>query len=115
MNEIGLCQERQLPLTFNLRGEGYIGVLLVEIFKEKRYVVQGSEKKKAVNNISSVEYRLERRIEGQFWSQICSWKDMNTLAKCGPNGLHIATPSTCWYRPPLKIKWQFITDSDRSF
>ena len=37
-------KERQLPVTFNLRGEGYIGVLLVEIFKEKRYVVQGSEK-----------------------------------------------------------------------
>ena len=35
---------RQLPVTFNLRGEGYIGVLLVEIFKEERYVVQGSEK-----------------------------------------------------------------------
>ena len=35
---------RQLPVTFNLRGEDYIGVLLVEIFKEERYVVQGSEK-----------------------------------------------------------------------
>ena len=32
------------PVTFNLRGEGYIGVLLVEIFKEKRYVVRGLEK-----------------------------------------------------------------------
>ena len=53
-------KERQLPITFNLRGESYIGVLLVEIFKEKRYVVLGSKKKKAVINISSVEYRLER-------------------------------------------------------
>ena len=33
-------KKRQLPVTFNLRGEGYIGVLLVEIFNEKRYVVQ---------------------------------------------------------------------------
>ena len=55
-------KERQFPVTFNLRSEGYIGVLLVEIFKEKSYVVQGSEKKKAVINISSVEYRLERRM-----------------------------------------------------
>ena len=54
-------KERQFPVTLNLRSERYIGVLLVEIFKEKRYVVQGSEKKKAVINISSVEYRLERR------------------------------------------------------
>ena len=37
---------------------------------------------------------------------------MNTLAKSGPKGLPIATPSTCWYRWPLKIKWQFFTDSD---
>ena len=53
----------QFPVTLelNLRSERYIGVLLVEKFKEKRYVVQGSEKKKAVINISSVEYRLERR------------------------------------------------------
>ena len=28
-------KERQFPITLNLRGEGYIGVLLVEIFKEK--------------------------------------------------------------------------------
>ena len=36
-------KERQLPFTFNLRGEGYIGVLFVEILhEEKRYVVQGS-------------------------------------------------------------------------
>ena len=54
-------KERQLPVTFNLRGENYIGVLLVEIFKEKRYVVQRSEKQKAVINKSSVEYRLEGR------------------------------------------------------
>ena len=54
-------KERQLPVTFNLRDESFIGVLLVEIFKKKRYVVQGSEKKRAVINISSVEYRLERR------------------------------------------------------
>ena len=39
---------------------------------------------------------------------------MNTLAKSGPNGLPIATPSTCWYKRLLKTKWQFITDSDRS-
>ena len=37
-------KERQLPITFNFRGEGYIGVQLVEKFKEKRYVVQESEK-----------------------------------------------------------------------
>ena len=54
-------KERQFPVTLNLRSEGYIGVLLVEKFKEKRYVVQGSEEKKAVINISSVEYRFERR------------------------------------------------------
>ena len=35
---------------------------------------------------------------------------MNTLAKSGPNGLPIATPSTCWYRWPLKIKWQLATE-----
>ena len=29
---------RQLPVTFNLRGEGYTGVLLVEIFKEEREI-----------------------------------------------------------------------------
>ena len=28
-------KKRQFPVMFNLRGEGYIGVLLVEIFKEK--------------------------------------------------------------------------------
>ena len=50
-----------MSMSRNLRSERYIGVLLVEIFKEKRYVAQGSEKKKAVINISSVEYRLERR------------------------------------------------------
>ena len=54
-------KERQFPVTLNFRSERYIGVLLVEIFKEKRYVVQRSEKKKAVINISSGEYRLERR------------------------------------------------------
>ena len=32
-------KERQLPVTFNLRGESYIVVLLVEIFKEE---VRGS-------------------------------------------------------------------------
>ena len=36
-------EELQFPVTLNLRSERYIGVLLVEIFKEKRYVVQGSE------------------------------------------------------------------------
>ena len=35
-------KERQFPVTLNFRSERYIGVLLVEIFKEKRYVVQGS-------------------------------------------------------------------------
>ena len=55
-------KERQLPVTFNLRGEGYIGMLLVEIFKEKRYVVQGPEKKKAVIKILSVEYRLQNTV-----------------------------------------------------
>ena len=102
-------KERQFPVTLNFRSERYIGVLLVEIFKEKRYVVQGSEKKKAVINISSVEYRLERRR-----AALVSDLFMNTLAKSGPNGLPIATPSTCWYKRPLKIKLQFITDSDRS-
>ena len=33
-------KKRQLPVTFNLRCEGYIGVLLVEIFEEE---VRGSE------------------------------------------------------------------------
>ena len=62
-------KERQFPVTLNLGSEHYIGVLLVEKFREKRYVVQGSEKKKAVINISSVEYRLERRrtvLEARF-------------------------------------------------
>ena len=54
-------KEWQFPITLNLRSERYTGVLLVEKFKEKKYVVQGSEKKKAVVNILSVEYRLERR------------------------------------------------------
>ena len=53
--------ERQFPVTLNFRSERYIGVLLVEIVNEKRYAVQGSERKKAVISISSVEYRLERR------------------------------------------------------
>ena len=48
-------KERQLPVHFNLRGEGCIRELLVEIIKEKRHVAQGSEKKKAVINVSSVE------------------------------------------------------------
>ena len=38
-------KERQLPVTFNLRGEGYTGVLLVEILKGKRYVAQKSERR----------------------------------------------------------------------
>ena len=33
-------KERQLPVTLNIRSERYIGVLLVEIFKEKRYVAR---------------------------------------------------------------------------
>ena len=54
-------KEWQFPVTFIFRVEGYIGVPLVEKFKEKRLRGSGSEKKKAVINISSVEYRLERR------------------------------------------------------
>ena len=34
-------KKRQFPVTLKFRSERYIGVLLVEIFKEKRYVVQG--------------------------------------------------------------------------
>ena len=58
---MSMSKNGSFQVTFNLKGEGYVGVLLVEIFKEKRYVVQGSEKKKAVINISSVGYRLEKR------------------------------------------------------
>ena len=59
---VNRCTEFTLGTRYVYVKERYIGVLLVEKFKEKRYVVQGSEKKKAVINISSVEYRLERRM-----------------------------------------------------
>ena len=39
-------KERQLPTKFKFRGEGYIRELLFVIFKEKRHVVQESDKKK---------------------------------------------------------------------
>ena len=73
---------------------------------------------RSVNNkkVSSTYllYKAGLKSKRQFWSHRVSWKQRKILAKEGPNGLPIATPSICRYNLSLKWNRVFLTDNPRN-
>ncbi len=55
------CKERKFTVFFQFRGKRNVRMLAVKIVKKKWYVVQGSEKKKTVINVTSIQKRFESR------------------------------------------------------